>query len=179
MKLNIMKTTVLMLSMLFPIISWGNNGLYVESDPIAFALKGHSLHIGLEGDHFRFQVGTFGATLPNSFKDNAKFDVKQSGYGVKLDYFRHKQGGFFVGVEYAMTEMEFQQTVVNERTNRDANLLGIRAGYKYRMNKTFYVMPWVGVDRNISDTSSVKSSGENYLLDKWIIFPTVHLGMQF
>jgi len=166
-------------AILVPIKSYAQTDYYVESDPFAFALSGHSLHLGIEGNHFRFQVGMFGATLPDAFKSNDKFDVKQSGYGVKLDYFLQKQGGFFIGATYSMSEMKLQQTITNGKTNRDSNLLGVRTGYKYRINKTFYIMPWVGVARNISDTSTLTVASEDYKLEKWIIFPTVHLGMQF
>jgi len=67
----------------------------------------------------------FGATLPDGLKSNDKFDVKQSGYGVKLDYFSQKQGGFFVGATYSMSEIKLQQTITNGKTNRDSSLLGV------------------------------------------------------
>jgi len=179
-----MKNVLTILAAIFivtiiPIKSYADTDFYVESDPFAFALSGHSIHVGVEGDHFRFQAGKFGATLPDSFKDNANFDVEQTGYGVKFDVFSKKEGGTFVGVEYGKTEIDFKHASTSATTQRDSNLLGVRVGYKYRINKTFYVMPWVGIDRNISDTSTVDLGGEDYKIQKWFIFPTVHLGMQF
>jgi len=169
----------ILFAILVPVKSYAQTDYYVESDPFAFALSGHSLHVGIEDDYFRFQVGMFGATLPDAFKSNDKFDVEQSGYGVKLDYFSQKKGGFFVGATFSMSEMKLQQTITDEKTNRDSNLLGVRTGYKFRINKTFYIMPWVGVSRNISDTSTLNVDSEEYKLEKWTIFPTAHLGMQF
>jgi len=171
-------TTIIIVTVV-PIKSYADTDYYVESDPFAFALSGHSIHIGVESDHYRFQAGMFGATLPDSFKDNANFNVDQSGYGVKFDVFSQKDGGAFVGIEYGMTEINFKHASSNAKTQRDSNLLGVRVGYKYRINKTFYVMPWMGVDRNISDTSTIKLAGEDYNIQKWFIFPTMHLGMQF
>jgi len=164
---------------LVPIKSYADTDFYIESDPFAFALSGHSIHVGVEGAHFRFQTGTFGATLPDSFKDNTIFDVDQSGYGIKFDVFREKNGGAFVGIEYGISEIKFKHSVTNTTIQRDSNLLGIRTGYKYRINQTFYIMPWIGIDRNLSNTSTVQLSNEDYKINKWFVFPTIHLGMQF
>ena len=164
------------------LLSFGVNAetdFYVESDPIAFALDGHSIHFGIEADRIRFQVGSFGATLPESFKDNNKFDVELSGYGIKLDYFWDKAGSAFIGMTYSRSEKEYTHATTNLSESRDSNLLGVRVGYKYRINEIFYVMPWVGVAKNLSDTSAIQLSGDRYDVDEWSVFPTVHLGIQF
>jgi len=171
--------TAIAIVTIVPIKAYADTNYYVESDPFAFALNGHSVHVGVEGNHYRFQVGTFGATLPDAFKDNSNLDVDQAGYGMKFDIFSKKDGGMFVGLEYGMTKVNFKHAATNSKTQRDSNLLGVRVGYKYRFNKTFYLMPWVGIDRNISDTSTVNLAGEDYNIQKWFIFPTMHIGMQF
>lgn len=169
----------LLISLLLPLGANAETDFYVESDPIAFALDGHSIHVGIEADHIRFQAGLFGATLPESFKDNDKFDVKLSGYGLKLDYFMDKVGGGFIGMTYSRSEKDFTHATTNLSASRDSNLLGVRVGYKYRINEVFYVMPWLGVSKNLSDTSALQLSGDRYKVDEWTVFPTVHLGMQF
>ena len=154
--------------------------VYVEADPFAYALSGHSLHLGLQGAGLRLQVGTFGAELPDGMKDNEAFLVKQSGYGLKLDYYGHKPEGGFVGIEYGETTADYRLKSTDESIERDVNLLGIRFGYKWKMSDSFYAMPWVGVDKNITQQDlEFELGGETYTEQEWTVFPTVHLGYDF
>ncbi len=171
--------SALVITLLLPLMADAEADFYVESDPFSFALDGHSIHVGVEVDHIRFQVGVFGATLPESFKDNDKFDVKLSGYGVKLDFFMNKGEGAFIGMTYSRSERDFTHAITNLSENRDSNLLGVRVGYKYRINDVFYVMPWLGIARNVSDTTTIQLSEDRYEVEELTFFPTVHLGMQF
>ena len=47
----------------------------VEIDPIAYALDGHSMHVGLRLNHQRFDLGNFAAAVPAAFHGNDGFDV--------------------------------------------------------------------------------------------------------
>lgn len=89
-----MKTIILITILLMTTSTFAQ--LYIESDPFAYGLGGHSVHIGVQGGGFRFQVGAFGAEYPDSFKDNEEFDVYQSGYGAKIDYYGDKPDGAFI-----------------------------------------------------------------------------------
>ena len=60
------------------------------------------------------------------------------------------------------------------------NLLGIRAGYKWMIDSSFYVMPWVGIDRNVTGNDLEFSlNNETYVEQDWVIFPTAHIGFEF
>lgn len=173
------KSLALTATLLLSMSAKAEYDFYVESDPFAFSFSGHSIHAGLETDRLRLQIGSFGANLPDSFKDSEKFDVSFSGYGVKLDYFNDKKGGMFVGLTYSKTEYKFEHLSTRLNEVRDSNSLGLRAGYKYRLTDNFYVMPWIGVAKNLSDKSAIQLSGDVYKIDDWSIFPTIHLGYQF
>lgn len=178
-KMRKIKSIALTATLLLSMNAKAEYDFYVESDPIAFAFSGHSIHAGLETDRFRLQIGSFGTNLPDSFKDSEKFEVSFTGYGVKLDYFKDKEGGMFVGMTYSITEYEFEHIATQVNEVRDSNSLGLRLGYKYRLTDNFYVTPWIGVSKNLSDRSTIQLSGDDYQLDDWTIFPTIHLGYQF
>ncbi len=174
-----MKKILLAFISLFFIIPAAQAELYVEADPFAYGLNGHSIHIGVQGGGFRFQVGSFSAEIPDSFKDNDLFEVKQGGYGFKLDYYGKSSEGSFIGVEYGVTKAELQLKTGGETITKDINLLGLRAGYKMKFGNSFYVMPWVGVDKVVSNTDATIINGEEYKTGEVFVFPTVHLGFDF
>lgn len=153
--------------------------IFVEFDPIAYALNGYSLHAGTEMDGFRFQVGAFGLDIPDAASNNANYKVRQTGFGFKIDYFGDSDRGGFVGIEYGATQVWYTLATTNFTDTRPANLAGIRIGYKYVNKSGFYVIPWVGVDKNISDVSPINPVGEKYNVSEYLIFPTIHLGVQF
>lgn len=174
----------LIFGLILPTLAWSsaNAQVYVEADPFAYALSGHSLHLGIQGNGFRFQVGTFGADVPDYFKDNEVFNVRQSGYGLKLDYYGARSDGGFVGIEYGKTTAEYELKGSGERLDREIDLLGVRFGYKWMIGNSFYVIPWVGIDKNISrskDNLEFTLGGETYRETELFVFPTVHLGFDF
>lgn len=153
--------------------------LYIEADPFAYGLKGHSLHLGIQGAGFRFQVGTFNAQYPDSFKDNEEFDVSQGGYGAKLDYYGKDPNGAFIGIEYGSTVANYQLKSGGEKVEQKIRLLGLRTGYKMLLGKSFYIMPWIGIDKNISENSDIEINDQVYKIQEIVVFPTVHIGIQF
>jgi hypothetical protein len=163
----------------FPFMAQAADKVFIEADPIAYALKGYSLHGGVEMEGFRFQVGAFGLDVPDVTSNNTNYKLRQTGVGFKIDYFGSSDKGGFVGVEYGATQVVYTLASANFTDTRPANLAGIRIGYKYVNRSGFYVMPWVGVDKNISDISPINPAGEKYDVSEYLIFPTVHLGVQF
>ncbi|SHO59163.1 hypothetical protein VQ7734_04943 [Vibrio quintilis] len=151
---------------------------YIETDPFSFALNGHSVHMGVEDHGFRFQVGTFAAGYPDLYKDNDSFNVEQKGYGVKLDYYGAHPEGAFIGLEYGRTSIRYSLKSGSQTTKKDAGLFGFRIGYKWMLGKRFYVTPWVGIDRNLSDATDVNINGQVYKASQWMLFPTIHIGME-
>ena len=67
----------------------------------------------------------------------------------------------------------------SEEKKETIKLLGVRTGYKFMINKSFYIMPWIGVDKNVSKPEKVQISGETYDIPDIMIFPTVHIGFEF
>jgi len=163
----------------FPSMVKAEDKIFIEVDPIAYALKGYSLHGGVEMDGFRFQIGAFGLDIPESTSNNQNYKLRQTGVGFKIDYFGDDDKGAFVGIEYGATKVVYTLASTTFTDTRPANLAGIRIGYKYVNKSGFYVIPWVGIDKNISDTSPINPRGEIYNISEYLIFPTVHLGVQF
>jgi hypothetical protein len=80
------KLTVALL-MWLPFMVKAEDKVFIEMDPIAYALKGYSLHGGLETDGFRFQIGAFGLDIPEATSNNQNYKLRQTGIGFKIDYF--------------------------------------------------------------------------------------------
>jgi len=169
----------LMLTLLTPLPTQARPGFYIESDPMAFMLSGHSLHTGAELDGFRVQLGTFAASHPDFILTNKNFSVHQAGYGIKFDFFGRSGDGWFVGIEHGRTEIQYTLRATQEKITRAASLVGVRTGYKHRFGKHLYVTPWISISRNLSDTTPVTLSGQSYQAQAWFVFPTVHIGMDF
>lgn len=178
MKLSLGKSLVAFV-LCIPFTVQAEERIFVEIDPLAYALNGYSLHGGVEMDEFRFQIGVFGLDIPEMASNNANYKIRQTGYGFKIDYFGERSDGAFIGIEYGATEAAYKLASANFTENRPANLAGIRVGYKYINDYGFYVMPWVGIDKNLSDITPVNPTGERYNVSEYLIFPTVHIGVQF
>lgn len=178
MKLSRIKLCLALL-LCMPLWAQAEDKIFIELDPIAYALKGYSLHGGVVTDGFRFQIGAFGLDIPEAASNNKNYQLRQTGFGFKIDYFGDSDAGGFVGIEYGATRVVYNLLSVNFTDTRPANLAGIRVGYKYVSQSGFYVTPWVGIDKNISNTSAINPAGERYNVSEYLIFPTVHLGVQF
>lgn len=160
-------------------VSQADTRYYLESDPIAYALKGYSLHAGMQTGQFRFQAGIFGATLPQGAKDNPAFGVSMKGYGIKADYTGERPDGWFIGMELENSTMDYSHQNQGTALSRGAQFFGLRTGYKYEMGNRFFLTPWIAIKRNISDTSLIEMNGDKYQESTWLVFPTIHVGMQF
>lgn len=154
--------------------------VYLEADPIAYGLNGHSVHLGYEGGGFRMQTGIFKAEFPDSYKDNDSFDVTQGGYGLKIDWYGRREDGFFLGFEFSKTKVTL--ALAGSEVKRDVDLAGIRFGYKIMLGRSWYLTPWIGIDKDISNSAGerkVQLNNEIYELREFTVFPTVHLGLEF
>ena len=152
---------------------------YVETDPFAYLLDGYSIHGGMESSGIRLQIGVFGATIPKGMRDNPIFKPEMRGYGVKLDYSGTTPGGWFAGLEFDNSTIRYTHTDSATYILKTARLVGLRTGYKYEVKGRFYVMPWVAIKRNLSDTSLINVGEDEYQENPWVVFPTIHLGMHF
>jgi len=159
--------------------SHADSRYYLESDPIAFTLKGYSLHAGIQASRFRFQVGVFGATIPQLARDNPAFDVSMYGYGIKADYTGRRPDGWFIGIELENSTVNYTHQNQGSSQSRGAQLIGLRTGYKHEIGSRFFLTPWIAIKRNISDISPIEIGGDRYQESVWLVFPTIHLGMHF
>lgn len=154
--------------------------VYIEADPIAYGLNGHSVHLGYEGGGLRIQTGIFKAEFPDSYKENDKFNVTQGGYGFKIDLYGKKEEGLFWGFEYSKTKVTL--AFAGSEVERDVDLAGIRFGYKIMLSRSWYLTPWIGIDKDISNSDGerkIQINQEVYKLREFTLFPTVHLGIEF
>ncbi len=152
--------------------------LDIEIDPIAFALDGFSLHVGIGQGRYRLDLGAFGLTVPEAIHGQKDFQSSFAGYGAKFDVFLNDDGwGPFAGIEGGFTRM----TVVDIETSRSADDSafggGLRAGWRIQLPKDFYLSPWIGVGYRFGQDLNV--AGRTYDNNPITIFPTVHLGRRF
>ncbi len=151
----------------------------VELDPIAFALSGHSLHVGVGFDHFRFDIGAFAMELPEWAHGNDGFSASFDGFGIKVHAFLEDDGtGPFVGVAAGISDTLVARSGTHLAA-RDTNLsVGAEIGWLVPIVEGLYVKPWVGVGW-VFGTEDVVLDGARYESQPLQIFPTVHLGYVF
>jgi len=161
-----------------------NGHFELEVDPIAYLLKGYSLHIGYQKNKFRYDVGIFGVETPKWISSNKDFKERSNGFGLKMDYVGAKTKGWFVGLE---TDYSLINTTYESNGHKESGEelgLGIRSGYRFLFgksknnNKGFYLVPWIGFDK-IFNTSKPNFTEATYKLETFRIFPTVHFGWRF
>jgi hypothetical protein len=147
----------------------------VEVDPIAYALDGYSLHVGVGSGRYRFDVGNFALGMPQWLHGQDGFDARFGGFGVKLDaYLNPAQTGGFVGLESAYTLI----SVVDRRSGQQGTgrgvSAGVRVGWRFELASGFYATPWVGVGYRFGE--EVAAGGRAFEMSPWTVFPTVHIG---
>ena len=147
----------------------------VESDPIAYGLKGHSFHIAWRGATTRFDLGDYGIQYPKE-KQNPGYVVTMKGRGFKLDFMGSSANGWFWGLEGGVAHLNFKRSA--QEANRKVTHGGLRFGYRFGEHG-FYLVPWFGLDRYQIDQPSPNLGGQSYQFRQWQPFPTVHLGYSF
>ncbi len=150
----------------------------LEVDPLAYALGGTSVHVGMQFDRLRADLGAFSLDVPSEFHGNPGFGFSMAGVGAKLDYFPFaKATGFFAGIEASFvrgTIIEEDSAIAERATNIT---LGVRAGYRFPLGKRFFASPWIGVGYATGKDREV--GGQAWKHSHLTIFPTVHLGYRF
>lgn len=151
----------------------------VESDPLAYALNGFSIHGAAVLGAGRVSVGTFGVDIPRVFHGNDGWDAVVRGVTLKLDYLGSSIDGFFAGVEgnYARTRYTLRGDDARER--RGAYGVGIRGGYRIPLGQRgLYVVPWASVSYSF-DGDDVIIGSETFDGRSVTVFPAVHIGWRF
>ena len=156
----------------------------IEADPIAYVLKGYSLHAGYQKNSFRYDAGVFGIDVPKTFSKNDNFTECTKGFGFKIDYVGPEVKGWFVGAEtdYSSVRATYTKNSHVEKGNELG--IGMRGGYRFLFGKStnenrgFYITPWIGIDK-VFTTSRIVFDEADYKHQLLRIFPTVHAGWRF
>ena len=149
-----------------------------EVDPIAFALRGYSAHVGYRVNHMRADLGLYRADVPEAWNGNNGWTERTNGIGVKLDCIGSNQG-FFSGIEANYGRTKYTLRYSAQSMARSAPDAGGRAGYRFMLSRShLYIAPWVGVDYTFGQIGA-RIAGRKFDEKRLGLFPTVHLGWRF
>jgi len=155
----------------------------IEIDPIAYMLKGYSIHGIYNYKHLRFDLGYYGIETPGKLTGNENYNIKSTGFGIKANYLIKKVNGFYTGIDLGYCESIATE---NESKLNDTGhniSLGTHIGYRiflFPLQKNvlngLYLTPWAGISYNhVYD----KIKFENYKDSKFGYFATFHIGYRF
>lgn len=148
----------------------------VELDPIAYALDGYSLHVGLGWQRWRLDLGAFAMTIPEAIHGNADFDVSFDGYGAKLQWFAlAEQEGLVLGIDGGLVRVLVQRKGQKLADRDRAYTVGTNLGYRVNVIDELYVTPWIGVGYALS-AKDVTLDEATFTARRWQVFPAIHLG---
>ncbi len=155
----------------------------VEIDPIAYALKGCSLHGIVVHNHWRGDIGVFAITQPEGYTGNKGFEVYTKGAGIKLNRLLNKKETWFAGIGCGYGISDIKHTESRQQLDEHIVSIGIHTGYRFfffknTAFKNLYITPWFSVDYNIP-IKEPNFKGYNYESNSFSIFPTVHIGYTF
>ena len=153
--------------------------LDVEIDPIAYALHGYSLHVGLDIGHLRYDLGVYAADVPRWLQGNSGFDTSERGVGIKAQYFLNDgRTRWFLGASFGPVREHIEDRATGERVSRDLYGAGVEAGYRIELGKGFYAKPWLGLDY-LPRASDLLVAGQRYTEKQLQPFAAIHLGILF
>lgn len=153
--------------------------LDVEVDPLAYALDGHSLHVGIGWKRLRLDLGVFAMHVPGWADGSADFSTAFNGYGAKLQYFLFdEQSGGFVGVDMGSAHQLIRRDGTDLATEQRQVSVGANMGWRFNLVRGLYVTPWVGLSYGFQAREQ-SLGGQTYKPNPWTLFPTVHLGYRF
>ncbi|MCK6611137.1 MAG: hypothetical protein L6Q78_08855 [Bacteroidia bacterium] len=155
----------------------------LEIDPLAYALKGYSLHGIVQLKQTRFDLGTYGIETPGKLTGNEGFSVRTTGFGIKVNQLFGTVKGVYTGIDFGYAET----TAIHEKTQLQDQghslSLGAHLGYRYfpflkKSNalRGIYLTPWAG----ISYTQPYdKINLTTYTNNRLGYFAALHLGYRF
>jgi hypothetical protein len=151
----------------------------VELDPIAYALEGHSLHVGVGYKRLRVDLGAFALDLPPFMEPVEGFDTSFSGYGLKLQYFPFaEQSGAFVGLDANLAHAWIEATTSDAAHRQTRWSLGVLLGWRFMLGAGFYATPWVGASYDFN-AGEFELDSRRYEAPAFSPFATLHLGYRF
>jgi len=151
----------------------------IEIDPIAYALKGFSVHAGLNSEHIRYDIGIFGIEVPESFHGNDGFNNYIWGAGAKADYFfSGTDKGLYTGVGIDLTSSRMRLDETGSETSVTQFAAGANIGYKFKLTEHLFVKPWFGLSY-LFNANDIEVDGQIFEQASIRPFPTVHVGWTF
>ena len=110
------------------------SGWDAEVDPVAYALHGYSLHVGVNDSQVRYELGAYAAHVPRWAHGNEGFDAAMSGIGVKLQYFLDRaQAGWFIGAGIGSERERLHNLADDQRVTHTLWGVGIEGGYRFEL----------------------------------------------
>jgi len=162
------------------------NHIEIETDPLAWAFGGGSLHGAYTLKNHRFQAGYAFLPVPDAFKANKGLEESFQALSLKWDIFWGKESaekGFFTGI--TADHLWFAYENEEATTSRNHVGLGIRGGYKWnifaqqpKVLSGWYLTPWVGLSY-LTNAGDFELGNQTYTRPAFQVFPTVHLGYSF
>ncbi|HET9239137.1 MAG TPA: hypothetical protein VFO10_17895 [Oligoflexus sp.] len=149
----------------------------VEVDPIAYAMQGFSVHLGLSPAYGRWDLGVYGMKLPSDVVDNDNFEASFRGAGVKWDLKRADERGWFLGIEGGWSEQKFVHIPSSEELKLNEYSYGVRGGYRFIISSVT-ITPWLGLGYS-PNTDNIVIAGDELKRSRYTVFPTVHIGYLF
>lgn len=166
--------------------------LSVELDPVAFLLRGYSLHLRYRpmfSERFLIGVGTYGMDVPDVIV-NLNRDNRDKGWEARIRgafqlygelYARKGNAGWFLGEQIGLQSFRVSNRSEPRGATTFATAIAVTyAGYSWRPRKSsFYLKPWagIGVTGKIDGINSVGSM--RYNVGPFTPFVTCHAGYSF
>lgn len=157
--------------------------IYIEADPFAFINNGYSIHLGYENWGMRFDLTKVKVDFPLSFEEafynSSAFDLVTNITGIKIDYIGNRSNwtkDAFIGVDvnYQKQSFEYRETMQSKDLNTFN--IGLRAGYKFRIFKGFYITPWAAIWKNTASDQSFNVGRDGISTLNWDWITTIHFG---
>lgn len=154
----------------------------LEIDPLAYLMKGYSLHGILNGNQMRFDMGVYSITTPGKMTGNPGFTVVSSGFGIKLNYMIKRVNGFYTGGDMGFGKILAKDDEAGLHDFGHNISIGAHAGFRYfpflnyeGVWRKFYITPWAGVSYKYN-FDEVQMRG--YREQKLGYFAAIHLGVR-
>lgn len=157
----------------------------IEIDPLAYLLKGYSLHTAVTYSGVRTSLGIFAIKPPTFLLQNDAFSVYTSGFDFKTDYLFGDIRGFYAGLQLTCSKDRIELRDGKEgKVDLWGLNIGVRTGYRFMFGKKenqykgFYFTPWVAIIYN-PFAKTIQYETHEYSQANWVPFPTFHAGWRF
>lgn len=183
--MNRLFTMMIMAGIALPAVAQKSPRFEAEVDPIAYALKGYSVHGIYVKNRLRTDLGLFGIEQPEGYSGNDGFEVKTKGVGLKLNYLLDSRERWFAGMGIGYANNHIRQKETDQSVRQGVLSVGAHLGYRWFLFgrkdngwRNLYLTPWMSVDYN-RPMRSVAFETSGYSQKSFSLFPTVHMGYRF